>query len=222
MDWLEFALAFAAFFLTHSLPLRPQVRHPAEARLGRRGFRLAYSLLSLAALVFLLVAAGRAPYVELWPWAPWQSHLTLLLMAAACLVFALAVGRPNPFSFGGGSDAGFDPARPGIVRLMRHPLLVALALWSIAHLVPNGNLAHVLVFGAFAGFALAGGRVIDRRKRREMGPAWEGLSTAVRKAPLLAWPARPGAMAVRAAAGLLLYAALLYLHPQVIGVDPLA
>ena len=38
-------------------------------------------------------------------------------------------------------------------------------------LVPNGDLAHVILFGTFAGFALLGQRLIDRRKRREMGKA---------------------------------------------------
>nr|WP_299880523.1 NnrU family protein [uncultured Sulfitobacter sp.] len=44
----------------------------------------------------------------------------------------MSLGRPNPFSFGGSRNAQFDPAHPGLVRFMRHPLLVALALWGHA------------------------------------------------------------------------------------------
>ncbi|HHZ08454.1 MAG TPA: NnrU family protein, partial [Rhizobiales bacterium] len=77
MDWGEYALAFAAFFLTHSLPVRPPLRPWAVARLGRAGFAAAYSALSLAALAWLIVAAGRAPYLGLWDWAPWQNHVVL-------------------------------------------------------------------------------------------------------------------------------------------------
>src|SRR5210317_523192 len=97
LGWLEFALAWAAFFATHSLPLRPPVRLWLRARLGTRGFTLAYSALSLAALVWLIGAAGRAPFVTLWNWAAWQVHVPLVLMLPVCLIVALAVGRPNPF-----------------------------------------------------------------------------------------------------------------------------
>lgn len=66
-------------------------------------------------------------------------------------------------------NESFDPARPGIVRLHRHPLLLPPALRATAHVVPNDDLAHVILFGTFAGFAMLGRRLIDRRKRREMG-----------------------------------------------------
>ncbi len=166
MGWAEFAAAFAVFFLSHALPVRPPLQPRLEAALGARGFTLAYSALSLGVLAWLIVAAGRAPYVPLWSWAPWQAHVPLIAMLPACLIIALALGRPNPFSFGGARAERFDPARPGIVRWMRHPLLVALALWAFAHLVANGNLAHVVMFGLLGAFAILGGRLIDRRKRR--------------------------------------------------------
>jgi uncharacterized membrane protein len=55
------------------------------------------------------------------------------------------------------------------------PLL--LALWSGAHVAPNGDVAHVVLFGLFAGFALAGMGMADRRKRRLMGDAeWTRLA----------------------------------------------
>ncbi|HHZ07886.1 MAG TPA: NnrU family protein, partial [Rhizobiales bacterium] len=141
------------------------------------------------------------------------------LMLPACLILALAIGRPNPFSFGGARNDRFDPQRPGIVRFTRHPLLAALTLWSAAHVLPNGDLAHVLVFGALAAFALFGGRLVDRRRQREMGPAWADLRRAVASSPVAAIP--DGETLARLAAGPLLYAALIPIHQLVIGVDPL-
>jgi uncharacterized membrane protein len=172
MDWLEFTAAFAAFFLTHSIPLRPAVRPHLQRALGRRGFTLAYSALSLAVLGWLIAAAGRAPFVPLWTWAPWQHLVPLAVMLPVCLILSLAIARPNPFSFGGTRNETFDPARPGIVRLHRHPLLLALTLWAGAHVVPNGDLPHVILFGTFFGFALLGQCLVDHRKRREMGKDW--------------------------------------------------
>lgn len=220
MDWLEFTLAFGTFFLTHSLPLRHGLRARLTAALGRRGFTLAYSALSLAALAWLIGAAGRAPFVPLWDWSAWQLLVPLVVMLPVCLILALAIGRPNPFSFGGTRNDRFDPARPGIVRLHRHPLLLALVLWAAAHVVPNGDLAHVLLFGTFALFALIGMRLVDRRKRREMGAAWPRLHAAVgQSAP--AWRGMSAQTGARLALGSALYAGLIWLHLPVIGVSPL-
>lgn len=101
MGWSEITLAFAAFFLTHSVPIRPPVRPWLVARLGSKGFGLAYSALSLCVLAWLIGAAGRAPYLPLWPWAPWQNHVVSTVMLPVCLILALATARPNSFSFGG-------------------------------------------------------------------------------------------------------------------------
>lgn len=220
MGWFEFALAYVVFFLSHSLPVRPPLRPRLQARLGSVGFTLGYSALSLAVLAWLIAAAGRAPHVALWDWAPWQVHVPLTVMGPVCLIIALFIGRPNPFSFGGARNEQFDPARPGIVRLSRHPLLLALALWAAAHVVPNGDLAHVILFGTFAAFALLGGRLVDRRRRREMGPEWQRMRDLVANAPLLLASLSGGTL-LRLAAGVALYGALLWAHPFLFGVSPL-
>ncbi|MBS0126471.1 NnrU family protein [Thetidibacter halocola] len=220
MGWLEFVAAYAVFFASHSLPVRPSVRPWLEARLGSSGFTLAYSALSLVVLAWLIGAAGRAPHLAVWDWAPWQVHVPLTVMGPVCLILALSIGRPNPFSFGGARNDQFDPALPGIIRLSRHPLLLALALWAAAHVVPNGDLAHVILFGTFAAFALLGGRLIDRRKRREMGPEWQRRRDRVADAPLLS-ASQSGGTLLRVAAGIALYGALLWAHPFLFGVSPL-
>jgi len=220
MGWFEFAFAYVVFFLSHSLPVRPPLRPWLQARLGSVGFTLGYSALSLAVLAWLIAAAGRAPHVALWDWAPWQVHVPLTVMGPVCLILALFIGRPNPFSFGGARNEQFDPARPGIVRLSRHPLLLALALWAAAHVVPNGDLAHVILFGTFAAFALLGGRLVDRRRRREMGPEWQRMRDLVANAPLFLASLSGGTL-LRLAAGVALYGALLWAHPFLFGVSPL-
>lgn len=214
--WAEFIAAFITFFLSHSIPVRPTVKSRLKTRLGAAGFGVGYSLLSIAVLAWLIVAAGRAPFVPLWDWAPWQNHVTLLVMALAVIIAALAVGRPNPLSFGGAQNDQFDPANPCIIGWMRHPLLVALMLWALSHILPNGNLAHVILFGVFAGFAALGMRMIDRRKQRLLGhQVWAQFATPNRRAQ----PSRAGMS--RLAVGLLIYLGLIVLHGPVIGVSPL-
>jgi uncharacterized membrane protein len=183
--------------------------------LGDRGYLRLYSAVSLLLLGWLIVAAGRAPYVPLWDQAPWQRWLALIAMALACLFAALAVGKPNPFSFGGGDPMRYDPARPGIVGLTRHPLLWVVALWATGHLLANGDLAHALLFGGFLAMALGGVALLDRRSRNRLGPRSHRL--AARSPP--GWQRGD---AWRVLAAVLLFAALLLVHPLVIGVDPLA
>lgn len=209
-NWGEYAAAWAVFLLTHTVPVRPPLRPWLVARLGAAGFGLIYSALSVGVLVWLIGSAARAPYVQVWARAEWQNHVTLAAMVLACVCLALGVGRPNPFSFGGWHNDRFDPARPGIVGLVRHPMLAALFLWSAGHLAPNGDLAHVLMFGGFAGFALLGMKIIDRRKQREMGlEVWhDGLPACT---------LRGAANGTRWGAAGTLVLALIALHPVVIG-----
>ena len=213
--WVELALAFALFTCAHALPARPAVRQGLTRRLGTRTYLLLYNAASLLLLWWLIAAAGRAPFLAVWAPAAWQAHTALVALAASCVLLALAVGRPNPFSFGGGDPTRFDPERPGIVGLTRHPILLAAALWAGAHLLANGDLAHVLLFGAFMAMSLGGMAILDRRSRRRLGADWARLAVGRAPTPL------PGD-GLRLVLAALLFAGLLLLHPAVIGVDPLA
>jgi uncharacterized membrane protein len=201
------------------------VRRRLVALLGEGGFTLAYSALSLTMLAWLVVAAGQAPHVTLWPFAPWQLWAPNLAMPLVVAIASLAIAAPNPLSFGGARADRFEPERPGVVGLSRHPLLLALALWSAAHLVPNGDLAHVVLFGLFLGFSWLGMALIDRRKRRQLGAKRWALLAAntgwLRPAGLsgATAPLPAGELLGRLAAGALAYAALLALHPPLIGVS---
>lgn len=214
--WAEFIAAFGVFFLSHSIPVRPSVKGQVVRLIGARGFTLAYSILSTAVLIWVIFAAARAPIVILWPWAMWQNHVPLAVMGVAIAIVVLAIGRPNPLSFGGANNDRFDPANPGIVGWMRHPLLVALGLWAGAHLVPNGNLAHVILFGLFGGFALMGMKLIDRRQKRLLGDTeWSRLATTSRRFT----PSLNGIIRLVIAA--VIYMGTLHLHGPLLGAYPL-
>ncbi|WP_170844577.1 NnrU family protein [Aliiruegeria lutimaris] len=214
--WEEFVCALLFFLLSHAIPVRPPVKAAIVARTSTRAFTLGYSALSLGALGWLIGATGRAPGVLLWDRLPWQTYVPLVGMALACAIAALAIARPNPLSFGGAQNARFDPQAPGIVGWFRHPLLVALLIWSLGHIPPNGELAPVLLFALFAGFSVLGMRIIDRRMQRQLGPVeWQRLATTRR-----ALRVTPGGVK-RLLWGALAYLALVYAHESVIGVTPL-
>lgn len=224
--WAEFAAALAVFFLSHALPVRPAVKGRIVARHGARVFSIGYSLLSIAVLAWLIIAAGRAPFVPLWDRAPWQAWLALIIMAPACVLAAVAIVSVNPFSFGGRSGR-FDPQAPGIAGVSRHPLLLAIFLWAGAHMLANGALAHVVLFGLFTVFAIGGMAILDRRRQREMGHEhWRNAARATSLMPLSAlisgrWHPRSVPPLGAVLAGLAVYVLLIGLHPWVIGPSPL-
>lgn len=214
VEWGEYAAAWLVFLLSHMIPARPAIRGRLVARIGRGLYLAGYSIVSLVILAWLIVAAGRAPFLPLWDWAAWQAWVPNIAMPIALVLAALGLGIANPFSLGGAGGARFDPSRPGIVGLTRHPVLWALVVWAAAHIPPNGDLAHVLLFGAFAAMGLIGMRAMDARSRRGMGEArWREEWQAARGGPLLS----QGAL-WRIVAGLATWPLLLALHPWVIGV----
>lgn len=225
---VEFLVALAIFILSHVLPARTGLRDRLAASIGERAYLIFYSLLSLLLLAWLISAALRAPYVPLWELRTWHYHVPLALMVPASILFVGGAVAPNPLSIGFSARL-YDAARPGLVGITRHPMLWAFALWSFAHVVPNGDLVPVIMFGGFGLFALAGMAIVDRRRRRALGEEWTRLAARTSVIPFAAllagrasWRWRAGDLAVAIVGGLLLYFALLRLHPLVFGIDPAA
>lgn len=217
-DWIEYTAAWSFFLSTHACPVRAPVRPWLVARLGSFGFGLAYSALSLVALAWLVGAAGRAPFILLWPQPAGAHWLVLAATALSAVLLSLSLGRPNPFSFGGAHNHLFNPQRPGLVRSWRHPVLLALMIWALSHLAVNGDLAHALLFGGFAGFAVLGMRLLDRRRQREMGlQHWHALLDQTRAATLVPKPHVADGLRLMAGAAALL--TIIFLHGWLSGVE---
>ena len=212
---LEVLLAFTAFLAAHALPAATGLRAAAIARIGRGPWVLGYSALSLGLLVWLISAAIRAEYVELWAPSRALALVPLLGMPLACILLVAGAGRANPasVSFRGGAA---DAARPGVLAITRHPLLWAFAIWALSHLAANGDAVALLIFGGFAAFSFLGMRALDRRAARR----GEGLRLDRGSLPARLRRAASPRLAAEAALGLALYAALLHLHGPVLGVDP--
>lgn len=218
----ELAAALALFMLSHMLPMRPRFRQPLEARLGRIGFLLAYSLLSLAIIYWLAHAFRAAPYIALWPWSLWAAWLPVLLMPLACVLIVAGASSKNPFSLGPGGE-GYDPARPGIVSVTRHPMMWGLVLWAGSHIPPNGDAAGVLLFGLMLLLSLAGTWTLERaRQRRYSDSEWQRYYAGTVNLPFAAWRGIDwrGIGWIRLLGGLLLYGVLLFAHQAVIGIAP--
>lgn len=224
---VDLLAAVGAFLLTHLIPAVGPVRAALVRAMGRRMYLATYTAISLGVVFWLIVAFRAAPVVPLWPAETWTRWVPVLVMPFSCVLLVAALSSANPLSLAV-VRRRYDPDRPGIVSITRHPLMWGLALWAGAHLPPNGDGASVVLFGLLAVLSLIGPVSLDAKARADLGRAeWERLSAATGSVPfaaILAGRTRAdwrGVGGVRIVAGLLLYGALLYAHPWLIGVSPL-
>jgi uncharacterized membrane protein len=176
----------------HSLPMAPDLRARVRDPLGENGYRAAVGVISLVGLVLIVWGYGlahEAPVI-VWDPPPWTRHIAALLMIFS---FVLVV-------------AAYIPGK--IREKVRHPMLAGVKVWAFAHLIANGTLAAIVLFGVVLAWA-----IVDRisLKRREAA----GLVTVT------GGPVRNDAIAI--AAGVVAYAVFaLWLHEWLIGVSPFA
>jgi uncharacterized membrane protein len=163
------------------------------AQRGEGAWKGLYSLISLVGLVLIIWGYGlaRQDPVVLWQPPIWTQHIAITLNLIAFVLLA-AYALP----------AGRIKARLG------HPMILGVKVWAFAHLLANGTLADVLLFGSFLVWAIADFAASRRRDRRE---------GALR----VAGPVRNDIIAI--VVGAALWAAMVWrLHLWLIGVNPLA
>jgi len=169
-------LGLLIFIGVHSTRLvAPAWRNEQVARFGEYGWKGLYSVASLGGFVLLVWgygAARRAPAV-LWSPPIGARHLTALLVALAFVLIAAAYVPGNR-----------------IKRTIGHPMMVGVAVWALAHLLANGTLNAVLLFGVFLIWG-AVGAVVSRRRDRMAGvqypPGTVSGDTKVVIVGLIAW-----------------------------------
>ena len=176
-------LAFAFWALLHAL-VAGAWRGTIAARTGENGFRILFSLLSVAGLVALVRAWRAAPYVEMWAPSPILMLLPLVLMPFACVFLVAGLSTPSPTAVGGEGRLKGEAA--GIFRVTRHPVLWAFLLWAVSHMAANGDAAAWLFFGAIALVAVNGMFSIDRKLKARAPEAWSGFARATSLFPLAA------------------------------------
>lgn len=165
MTWL--ILGLLAFLGLHSLRrLAPRWRAARIAAIGEGAWKGIYSLLSIAAFVLLIWGYSQArngPLVMLWLPAAGLKHAAALLVLVAFVLLAAAYVPHNYFK-----------ARLG------HPMLLAVALWALAHLLANGSRHDAVLFGAFLLWALFVFRAAFRSEPpTRSGATWIGTLSSV-------------------------------------------
>jgi uncharacterized membrane protein len=189
--WL-LIVGLVLFLGVHSVAIvSPTLRARTIRRLGEGAWKGMYALVSLIGFVLICYGFGLARQAPVILYSPptWLRHVALILMVP---VFPLLV-------------AAYLPGR--IKTAAKHPMLAAVKFWALAHLLANGTLADVVLFGGFLAWAVADRISMKRRSTPQVPP------TA---------PPGPWNDAIAVVLGLAIYTLLIgWAHVRLFGVSPL-
>lgn len=163
-------LGLFVFLASHSIRIFADGwRTAMVGRLGLLGWKALIAVVSLAGFALLVwgYGASRAAPTVLWLPPLWTRHLAALLTLPALILLVAAYVPGNRFK-----------------TLVGHPMVAGTKVWALAHLLANGNLADVLLFGSFLTWAVLSFSASRRRDRSEgrrypAGPGWRTAVTAV-------------------------------------------
>lgn len=186
---LIFILGLALFLGTHAFTMAQEPRTALRLKLGEGGFKGLYTALSLLGFVLIIYGFGlyrSGGWINVWSPPVWTRHLALLLTLP---VFVLLAATNS----GGRIHA-----------TVKHPMLLAVKIWATAHLLSNGDLGSMLLFGGFLAWAVMARISLKRRAGVTLPAVPQGFTQRD-------W--------IAIGAGLLLWFAFArWLHPWLIGV----
>ena len=189
MGLLVMILGLILFFGVHTLTIQRKLRAQVIGVTGESGYKIGYALVSLAGLALIIwgFAKYRATgWIDVWTPPVAFKHITVALMLPAVIMVTASYIRGR------------------IYTTLKHPMLAGIKLWAAAHLLANGDLGSIILFGSFLAWA-----VIDRISMKHRADAG-GPPIPV---------GGPMNDAIAVAVGIVAYIALGFaFHPVVIGV----
>jgi uncharacterized membrane protein len=189
MGLLVMILGLMLFFGVHTLTTRRELRARFIASMGEGSYKIGYSLASVAGLA--LITWGFAEYratgwIDVWNPPKAFKHITVALMLPAVILVVASYLRGR------------------IYTTLKHPMLTGIKLWAAAHLLANGDLGSIILFGSFLAWAVFDRISLKHRPDAGAPPIPVG---------------GPGNDLIAIAVGVVAYLALAFaFHPVVIGV----
>lgn len=177
-------VGLALFVAVHLIPSVVSLRDALIARLGAGAYRAVFSLTALVGLVMVVWGFSRAPFEPVYTAPSWGRQFAMFAVPVS-LVLLAAANMPTH-----------------IRAVLRHPMLLGVLLWALAHLLSNGDLRSIVLFGSFAGYA-----VLDL-----VSVGLRGKRPSTEKAPRIAMDA------VAIVAGLVAAGLLMVFHYALFGV----
>jgi uncharacterized membrane protein len=189
MGLLVMILGLIFFLGVHTLTTQRDLRARFVTSMGEGGYKIFYALVSIAGLA--LIAWGFAEYratgwIDVWNPPKAFKHITVALMLPAVILVVASYIRGR------------------IYTTLKHPMLTGVKLWAAAHLLANGDLGSIILFGSFLAWAVFDRISLKRRSDAGAPPIPVG---------------GPGNDLIAIAVGVVAYLALAFaFHPVVIGV----
>lgn len=193
MGFAVLIVGLALFVGSHSFAAQREARAVTIAKVGEGPYKAIFSVVSLGGLIliawgFAIYRAGG--YLPVWSPPIWARHLALVLMWPATVMIV----------------AAYIPGE--IKRRLKHPMLAGVKLWAAAHLIANGDLGSIVLFGSILAWAIYDRISLTSRPDSNAPPI-----------PIDGWKSDITAVVV----GTAVYLALtLVFHPLVIGVPAIA
>ena len=189
MGLLIMTVGLALFIGAHALTTQRELRARVIASTGEGGYKIGYSLVSAVGLA--LIVWGFAKYratgwIDVWTPPVAFRHITVALMLPAVIMIVASYIRGR------------------IYTTLKHPMLTGIKLWAATHLLANGDLGSIILFGSFLAWAVFDRISLKHRTDAGAPPIPVG---------------GPGNDLIAIAVGLVAYLALAFaFHPVVIGV----
>jgi uncharacterized membrane protein len=147
-------LGLVVFFGIHLVSTRRALRTELIARFGESPYKLGYTVVSAIGLALIIwgFASYRATgWIDVWTPPKAMRHIAVGLMLPAVIMVAAAYLRGR------------------IYTTLKHPMLAGVKLWALAHLLANGDLGSIILFGSFLAWAVYD-RISLKRRRDAGGP----------------------------------------------------
>jgi uncharacterized membrane protein len=184
---LNLVAASAYFLLIHLGVSGNRVRDTLVASLGAGAYRGVFAFASLVGIAWMIYAYRHAPTVALWGLLLGFRPAAYVLVFIAFLFVVIGIATASPTRVGMESQLARGPniAR-GMIRITRHPFLCGVALWALVHLIVNGDLASLILFGSLLVLALGGTASIDAKRKRTFGESWTQFANVTSIIPFVA------------------------------------
>jgi uncharacterized membrane protein len=221
--------AAAAFVLLHLLVSGTRLRATLTGTMGQGAYMGLFSLVSVGLLAWLgfafAAARGGAADTVYWNGTSATRAIQLVLQLIAFFVVVVGLATPNPTSVRQEGALERPDVAKGMLRVTRHPFLWGVAIWAAGHLLVNGDLAGIVLFGAMLVLAIAGTFSIDAKRRLALGPKWEAFADQTSNVPFAAIAAGRQSLRLaeigwwRIALALIIWAAVFFGHRYAFGVS---
>ncbi|HEY3887486.1 MAG TPA: NnrU family protein [Caulobacteraceae bacterium] len=222
--------AVATFLAIHFLISGTTLRDRITGAIGEGPYMGLFSLASVGALVWMVIAFGRArssPWnLSFWGIGHANRDPAIVLVLLAFLLAVPGLLTNSPTRVRGDSQVDNPDAAKGMTRITRHPFLWGVAVWAAAHLLSNGRLADIILFGGLLVLAVLGPLSIDAKRTRTLGDRYRAFMARTSNVPFAAilqgrQQLKLGEIWWRLVVGLVVWAVVLWLHPYFTGRSPL-